>query len=37
MNIVEALRSEEAKLQRQLTAVQGAIAALEIAPPLVET
>jgi hypothetical protein len=28
MNIVEALHSEEAKLQRQLTAVKGAIAAL---------
>jgi hypothetical protein len=28
MNIVEALHSEEGRLQRQLTAVQGAIAAL---------
>jgi hypothetical protein len=28
MNIVEALHSEEAKLQRQLTAVESAIAAL---------
>ena len=28
MNIVEALHSEEAKLQRQLTAVKNAIAAL---------
>jgi len=28
MNIVEALRSEEVKLQRQLTAVKNAIAAL---------
>ncbi|HVB56634.1 MAG TPA: hypothetical protein VNE63_09415 [Candidatus Acidoferrales bacterium] len=28
MNIVEALKQEESKLQRQLTAVQGAIAAL---------
>ena len=28
MNIVEALQSEEAKLRRQLTGVQGAIAAL---------
>jgi 2,4-dienoyl-CoA reductase-like NADH-dependent reductase (Old Yellow Enzyme family) len=28
MNIVEALHSEEAKLQRQLTAVKSAIAAL---------
>jgi hypothetical protein len=28
MHIVEALRSEEAKLNRQLTAIQGAIAAL---------
>jgi hypothetical protein len=28
MNIVEALRGEEAKLRRQLSAIQGAIAAL---------
>lgn len=28
MNIIEALRQEESNLQRQLTAVQGAIAAL---------
>jgi hypothetical protein len=28
MNIVKALQQEEVKLQRQLTAVQGAIAAL---------
>jgi len=28
MNIVEALHDEEAKLQRQLTAVKSAIAAL---------
>ena len=28
MNIVEALHGEEAKLQRQLSAIQGAIAAL---------
>jgi len=28
MNIVEALQQEEVKLRRQLTAVQGAIAAL---------
>ena len=28
MNIVEALHSEEAKLQRQLTAIKSAIAAL---------
>jgi hypothetical protein len=28
MNIVEALKQEQAKLQRQLTAVQGAITAL---------
>jgi len=28
MNIVEALKQEESKLQRQLMAVQGAIAAL---------
>jgi glycerol-3-phosphate O-acyltransferase len=28
MDIVEALKQEESKLQRQLTAVQGAIAAL---------
>jgi len=28
MNIVEALKQEESKLQLQLTAVQGAIAAL---------
>lgn len=28
MNIIEALRQEESKLQRQLTAVQGAITAL---------
>ena len=28
MEIIEALKQEESKLQRQLTAVQGAIAAL---------
>jgi hypothetical protein len=28
MNIIEALRQEESKLRRQLTAVEGAIAAL---------
>lgn len=28
MNIIDALKHEESKLQRQLTAVQGAIAAL---------
>jgi len=28
MNIIEALHEEESKLQRQLTAIQGAIAAL---------
>ena len=32
MNIVEALKQEESKLQRQLTAVQGAIAALNGGP-----
>lgn len=32
MNIVEALHEEESKLQRQLTAIQGAITALKGGP-----